>query len=316
MYISLADALASGTGVERTFSCPVHDDANPSASVNVVKGLWVCYSCGASGKVDENYEVPDHIFTKEINRILDDRQRMVYPESWLKLYNATGPGEYWLSRYSPEACEHFGLGQTPEGDWATYPLRDESGSILGVVRRTLTGDKRKYVYPFGFEISEHLFNYHGCTKDTIVLTEGATDVFAAWEVGYDAMAVYGVNATPSQVRLIHRYAPTKIILAFDQDRAGNLLAEQWREALGDMYHITRPKWRKYKDLSEIPIAEREDSLLGRLDKQTRVRIVSTYGTDKRSRRSSQEAPRSQGQGGGGKGGSSRSPKITIRASHS
>jgi DNA primase len=31
--------------------CPVHDDKDPSVSLNVKKNLWTCYSCGAKGDV-------------------------------------------------------------------------------------------------------------------------------------------------------------------------------------------------------------------------------------------------------------------------
>lgn len=34
---------------EYKFLCPVHEDHSPSAEVNLVTGLWSCYSCGASG---------------------------------------------------------------------------------------------------------------------------------------------------------------------------------------------------------------------------------------------------------------------------
>lgn len=292
MYISLEEALEYGSGTERTFTCPVHSDSSPSASVNVIKGLWYCYACGARGKVDGSYEVPDHIFAREINRMLDDQDRLVYPESWLGIYTSSGPGEYWLSRYSPEACEKFQLGITPDGKWATYPLRGRAGELLGVVRRTLTGDKQKYKYPFGFDISQHLFNYHACSSDDLVLVEGATDVFACWEAGYDAMATYGVNSTPEQVRLIRRYAPKRVILAFDQDRAGNKLASDWQELLSDLDHVIRPKWRDYKDVSDIPLSKRADSLEGKLDRVTRVRIVSSHGTESRHRGGDQSSPRS------------------------
>tara|TARA_R110000787_G_scaffold42303_12_gene104025 strand:+ start:8201 stop:11041 length:2841 start_codon:yes stop_codon:yes gene_type:complete len=32
-------------------SCPVHDDNDPSVSLNVKKNLWTCYSCGAKGDI-------------------------------------------------------------------------------------------------------------------------------------------------------------------------------------------------------------------------------------------------------------------------
>jgi DNA primase len=34
---------------QRKMRCPVHDDSNPSATVNREKGLWHCFACGAGG---------------------------------------------------------------------------------------------------------------------------------------------------------------------------------------------------------------------------------------------------------------------------
>ena len=50
--MTLEDAIAVGQGVERPCRCPVHDDSQASASVNVIKGVWYCHACFASGTVD------------------------------------------------------------------------------------------------------------------------------------------------------------------------------------------------------------------------------------------------------------------------
>lgn len=41
----------TGWGSEATACCPVHDDRNPSFSVNLRSGLWCCFACGASGSL-------------------------------------------------------------------------------------------------------------------------------------------------------------------------------------------------------------------------------------------------------------------------
>lgn len=40
-----------GTGEERMLKCPWHDDAKPSMSINVSKGVMHCHACGKSGNV-------------------------------------------------------------------------------------------------------------------------------------------------------------------------------------------------------------------------------------------------------------------------
>jgi len=55
--------------------CPFHEDRNPSLSLNLVKGLWNCHSCGQSGGM------------------LDFEQRMMTSEpekAWAEIYRITG----------------------------------------------------------------------------------------------------------------------------------------------------------------------------------------------------------------------------------
>lgn len=38
-----------GSGIWRTALCPLHDDQNPSLSVNIETGGYKCFGCGESG---------------------------------------------------------------------------------------------------------------------------------------------------------------------------------------------------------------------------------------------------------------------------
>src|SRR5215212_5181527 len=40
-----------GQGEQAKILCPFHDDARPSCSVNLQKGVWHCFACHASGNV-------------------------------------------------------------------------------------------------------------------------------------------------------------------------------------------------------------------------------------------------------------------------
>lgn len=266
-YASVEEALTMGTGVERSFRCPVHDDSNPSASVNSLTGMWICYTCGARGRVDmEKMEIPIDSVLAEMRRVAQIMERPVhktYPESWLNIYDATGPGDYWLSRFSPEACRHFRLGTDPADEFATYPYRDVSGQVLGVVRRNFEG-RAKYSYPYGSDTSKNLFNYHATSGGEIVVVEGATDAIAAWEAGYEAWALYGDRLSLAQQRLIAKYSPDRLLVATDQDAAGEFAAEQLSRAFPYL-DVVRLRWPGrdaggWKDLSEMPVGDRRDVL--------------------------------------------------------
>jgi hypothetical protein len=271
---SLAEALQGPGGVERSFHCPVHDDSHPSASVNIVSGLWICYSCGAKGKAGDGYSVdPDALvsYLKDKARL---KETKYFPESWLNLYG--GDCEYWRQRFSQQACEHFQLGYDAETDSATYPVRDAGGYLLGVVRRPLSPDwdGGKYIYPRHVDVTRYLFNYsHQEARRRVLLVEGAADAIAAWEAGYEAYAIYGSRLSEEQVRLLHRVGAVEIWTAFDNDEAGQRAHNRVLELCAgwDVHQVEYGSW---KDLAEISITTRSE-VLSQLGKPDHGRVEST-----------------------------------------
>jgi DNA primase len=262
-YASIEEAMVYGYGVERSFQCHVHGDHNPSASVNSVTGLWFCYACGAKGKYNVADIPPDKAATQLV-RYIDrmEQEKRYYSENWLDVYDSQGPGTYWLSRFSANTCADFRLGHDSAGRFATIPVRDLLGRVLGVVRRDLTGeDPAKYRYPPGVTMSELLFNYPDCTGDVLMLTEGATDAIAAVEAGWeDVVATYRNGISRAQTALIHEYQPKTVLVAYDQDKAGEAGYQAVRYHLGPRYKVDRLTWSDYKDLASIPVSDRRDMM--------------------------------------------------------
>lgn len=272
--MSLAEAMVSGTGIERPFLCPDHPDTRPSASVNVAKMVWYCYTCGSHGEADENHEQALDALLKLAH--MEHFYPEPYPESWLNLYDAGGAHEYWLSRFSAEAVRHFRLGYDPEKDAVTYPLRDAAGRVLGVVRRRL-GDPggAKYKYPYRINIGNYLFNYVPDKLDHVVLVEGATDAIAAWEAGFTAFAIYGSRMSARQLQLIDRCDPELVLCAFDQDHAGREASQQVTAEMGHR-QVARVRWDpdEGKDLADLSVQRRHAVLTSSLDIESQFIIGS------------------------------------------
>jgi len=219
--LTLAEALRYGRGVERPFLCPEHGDSRPSASVNVVKGKWFCYTCHAHGELTGEARLAEpeyHLMRLWLDQRLEERH--VYPEGWLNQYDAGPVHPYWLRRVGADAARRFRLGADPDGAAVTYPLRDPDGDVLGVVRRALEGDGPKYRYPRGVDIGGLLFGYTPVARPAVVLTEGALDAIALWNVGVEAFAIYGSRLSAAQVRLIDRIDPEYVYTCYDMDQAG------------------------------------------------------------------------------------------------
>ena len=264
MTVTMADALAHGHGVERPFCCPMHGDSHPSASLNILKMVWFCYTCHAHGQVggedllvETDYDALRGYIAKETAEATE------LPESWLNSYESDH--EYWRTRgFSEETISYYRLGHDYEHDCAVYPLRNISGGVLGVVRRQLAG--AKYKHPYGVDISTLLFDYHRLESDYLVICEGATDVMAAHEVGVEATAVYGSRLSSAQAALVRRYDPVGVLVASDMDDAGWSLYRMTCALLGE-YPVSRVFWprREGKDLASLPVKKRKEILLNGLE---------------------------------------------------
>jgi DNA primase len=263
VHQDLTWALTHGSGVERSFLCPVHGDTNPSASVNVLKGLWICYSCGAKGTLDS--VLTDNQQMDAVNELVralaEDLEPVHYTESWLNQFDSGPVHAYWIKRFGYAAIKHFRLGFDPTGAAVTYPLRSPGGRVLGVVRRRLddAGGGPKYKYPFGIDVSDLLFNYSADARPVVYLVEGALDAVACWEAGVEAFAVYGARISTRQLELLDRTGALDVVCVFDQDEAGETAYEQVKElARGRFVH--RMSWDRAlgKDVAELPLSTRLD----------------------------------------------------------
>jgi len=233
--ITIEEALASGHGTWRSFTCPKHDDSSPSARVNVETGKWVCMSCGAKGHSENYHPDPDMLIDSALRDLESLDARKFYAESWLDQFDASGadPGEYWLSRFSRETCRKHRFGYDWTEEKSVYPFRDDEGQVLGVVRRGHPGEKPKYRYPWGVDASAHLFGYHrrlDREPSVVVLCEGAPDTAAVTDVEdlldalsgetWLAMGCYGKVLHARQRVLVHRARPDLVLVAFNGDEAG------------------------------------------------------------------------------------------------
>lgn len=223
--------VAREIGDELIVTCPSpdHADRNPSAAINIRKGLWVCYSCGSRGTLEKllgtqwvDPDVDDML--ADIDELLDDGEIPVHPEAWLDQFDVAGVHPYWRTRgLSDAVCREFRLGYDPTTGRATIPLRSPRGDVWGVIRRATDGSAvPKYRYPESAPVSRTLFGYHRVRDGVfnITITEGALDAIAMCEAEIPAVAQLGSSLSDHQAELIRQLGPGSITLAYDQDPAG------------------------------------------------------------------------------------------------
>jgi len=259
--ITLDEALAQGRGTERPFCCPVHDDSNASASLNVAKGVWYCHACKASGTVEGH--VPS---VEEIIKILaGEVEPRTYAESWLDLFDAYEPSKYWSDRVGLDTAIKHRCGTGYESGLPTYPMRDSQGRVLGVVTRH-EGQKAKYMYPTGVRTSA---TFYGDLKpaQVIVLVEGAGDVMALDQSGipehWTVLGCFGSGLHAPQVQLLADLSPKIVVSAFDDDSAGQGATERAQFQLHDIAPVLSYQWSKVggNDPGDVPIEIRTKGIV-------------------------------------------------------
>ena len=245
---TLTEALQRGRGVERPFNCPVHDDTNASASLNVVKNVWYCYACGAKGRATDRKKAPT---SSDVLAVLTREQPPRYfDERWLDVYDATGPSPYWSGRVGRAVAKANRCGTDPMTGMPTYPLRSADGRVLGVVWRNLSEDGPKYIYPPAVSTSQTMFGLTYAEKNRpVVVVEGASDVMAIQSAFWSrketvaVLGCYGAGLHFMQVQILAKLKPTMLVAAFDPDEAGKKASLRAQEiAAGHMWPFVSVDW--------------------------------------------------------------------------
>lgn len=270
------------TGYEVRIRCPHpdHPDDDPSASVNMAKSTWHCFSCGRSGPVEDmSYKLgidseAEDLYERIRSRLERGGQPVDQGNQWKTanyLARFHGPERFsrWWDERGIEAdtVEAYELGWDVQNSALVYPFRDSRGRLVDVVRRFVRvsehdGRTGKYRYPLGLAKGDNWFAYHlAQATGEIWITEGAIDAIALREVGLDAIAQYGGKITTRQRELLERLDPKSVVLAYDQDDAGRENVGRFLDGLLPTYGVKIATWPgQYKDPDEIPRDKRREFL--------------------------------------------------------
>ncbi len=255
------------SGEEWMVRCISHRDSTASMQINVEKGLWLCFTCGAKGNAkallrelglqwsEPEVDVADLRARIDALRTPDAKVQTILPESYLRRFQI--PTRAWRDRgITPATVAAFDLGYDMMGDYLTIPIRDINGALLGVIKRYMGDDvpgNQRYKYPLGFKRSQNLFGSwlveHDPDAHTVVLCEGSLDAVKLWQANHPALAVYGSSISESQVRLLRRLGVVRVVLFFDDDPAGEKAANS---CLGEHLHMSRGrKVKEYRPVTDL-----------------------------------------------------------------
>ena len=271
-YARFAERFFSNVSVragdEWMVNCPFHGGSD-SLQFNVASGKFICFGCDRGGKItdltDETLpeRAPSSARLKAMIAGLrsEGLEPTGYPPEWNDRYTVL-EHPYWDERgIKPEAVRAWGLGFDWDDNAATIPLWSSTGAYLhGVIKRSLDPDVfARYRYPKAFSRRSYLFGEHRLRFGaTVFVTEGSLDAINLDEIGYTAVAVLGSSLSREQARLLTRWDPKEIILAFDNDKAGHEGAIKAYDMLSPLARRFFMWPRDIKDFGDLAVTERRE----------------------------------------------------------
>lgn len=266
----LEDIGISGNvrGEELLTLCPIHDDHDPSLSINLRTGVVNCF--GACGRGWSLFQ-----FAKEVEKLglnggsirkIKEYKFKFDGESFSKLPKAYD-NKYLMEKrsFTNELVDSWDI--RFGGASIVIPVYSRRKKLLGAVYRMLIpGFEPRYMNQVG---KGQLFgedHFMRGEQDMVIVTEGPLDCINMHRLGFtNTVATLGIQVTIEQIEKIKRLANTVFIL-LDKDKdnnpAGQRATVKLAESLLGIGQVIIPDYSYYrsKDPGEMDAEEVRDIL--------------------------------------------------------
>ena len=244
--------------VEFSIQCPFHDDTTPSLSINIDKGLWICFAGCGKGKLITFLErwlntsasnlkylfgEEDHssellgFFSEEV-----EAKEIKLKEVKLPFSKREAPEWIYDRGFTRETAQQWEWGTTYMGS-LYIPVRDESCRLVGWICRQPSSKLPKYIYSKGLETSKVLFGLSSLPKynEFVCLTEGPLDTIWLMQNGISAVALLGSHLSKDQQKLLSRIHVGEIVLCLDNDLTGKSSTIEMDKRISSNFLISQIK---------------------------------------------------------------------------
>ena len=290
VLLNLDLSLYAQRGAEVNGLCPMHkkrtgkEDHSPSWWINTESGAHICFSCGYKGNIytlvadvkgisyfdaqdyiGEGAEVP----LDALMRRIKDLPQYVQPEETIAMSEArlavyTEPPDIELKKRFLKrgaVTVHGVLWDTKNEAWI-LPIRDaDSGALLGWQEKGARGRFFKN-QPAGVKKSKTVFGVQVMSSQhDLIVVESPLDSVRLTGLGYNSVSTFGAIMSEEQAKILRR--ASKVIAAFDNDKAGHTANEQLRVLARkygmDLYYFNY-KGIDVKDVGDMTEAEIEHGI--------------------------------------------------------
>jgi DNA primase len=234
--------VVSEAGNEFLCMCPFHGNRHtPSFSISKTEGVYLCFNsaCGATGGIKtlikyttgyNDFEALRLISKTRTNthvslverrkRSVEKKEMPVFPQETLERMKQ----EFWKSEkalaymhgrgFDDVTLDHFNIGYSPNKDLVATPMYDSNGAPVGVIGRTISGEKR-FQNSKNLPTSQTLWNINNAKRagDTVIIVEANFDGMRIHQAGFPGVvACLGGNFSPEHADQLARHFSTIIIM--------------------------------------------------------------------------------------------------------
>ena len=291
VLLNLELPLYSQRGVEVNGLCPMHkkrtgkEDQHPSWWINSETGVHICFSCGYKGNIYtlvadvkgiSYFDAQDYIGEAAevpldaLMRRIKDLPEYIQPEepiiamSEARLAVYTTPPDIELKKrfLSRGAVTVHGVLWDVKNEAWILPIRDpDTGALLGWQEKGARGRFFKN-QPAGVKKSKTVFGVQlMSSKHDLIVVESPLDAVRLTGLGKNAISTYGAIISEDQAKIMRR--ASKVIAAFDNDKAGHTANEQIRVMARkygiDLYYFNY-RGIDVKDVGDMTEAEIEHGI--------------------------------------------------------
>jgi len=245
--------------------CPFHDDSRPSCSINVEKGMWICFRGCGQGSLKSFIGQYLNFNSEEVEQYLLKNGIQIELCSFDGFEVEDGDLDEveipYQKGYVPDWIFERGFNKQTLLEWEcgidTYrnlviPIHDKSSREVGWVTRQYKQEP-KYLYSKGLKKSKVLFGSHKITKcDFVCITEGTLDTMWLNQNGFNSVALLGAHMSKIQEELLVKLPTNELVLCLDNDEAGQMGSEKISTCISKRFVVSYTQLpTEYKDVQDI-----------------------------------------------------------------
>jgi DNA primase len=242
-------------GHEIWYQCPIpghsNDDVNYSASYSLKTGYANCFVHGGgianiiacikgvsysdAKKIKEqlNKGMEDQRIKSEIEDFHIGGNETFASEAKLKEYCKIINKEYTFRNFTNQehVVRKFEIGYDKNSSRLTFPLRDASGKLILIFKRSAIEENPRYIIePKNSEKSNYVFGINLCKNpEHIIIVEGAKSVIRSFDKGVEnVVSIMGSKPSKKQMEIILKKTGV-IYAALDDDTSGKIGTEMLKK---------------------------------------------------------------------------------------